>query len=610
MPANSTTFPKLYLVLSLIIFISLSACTVNKPQEASIPAYQLLLDENGDGLKSVSDIPLANVSVRLFSSNDELLSQTYSDKDGFVYFKNRPEGSYLQISAETSTLATNSALSCEPHADYSLCSFETLADTSDKVNLMNLTTQAISESSFYILNVASQLCAQVSSNSLEDGANIQQQTCVNAPRQQWQVKQVTGGYTLTAAHSNKVMEVALAGLADGSNVEQASWTGANHQIWEIVQDGDAYKLVALHSGKCLEVKNGKTNNGVSLWQNSCNGSDAQRFSFALVNAPAPNPDPTPDPTPNPDCGPLAQEAEAGILYGALQKTAFANASGGFFVHTPDGDQPPYLKDSIIQPDTVNRMEYCFTVTKKGIYALKTFVAGFDDSDDSFWVRIDDNEPFPYLFSDIRLRNPNPFPNFSQDYAKDRNGNDPVKVVLSPGKHYVSFFMRESDSRLDKLELELLEATPDPIEPTCAGLVQEAETAILTGDFYIKNSPSSSGGAYIETPTAFFKFQASAPNPHSASFCFNVPSSGSYTLKGWLRFSSESHNSFHVVIDDNVAGTYLWDTAIGTAVEDFLKTRGGPDPAVLNLSAGNHKVVFYQREDGTKLDKLELIPLAQ
>ena len=607
MPAKSTTPPQLYVFLFLIIFVSLTACTVKQPQETKLAAYQILLDENGDGLKSSSDIPLANLTVELFSENDELISQLSSDKDGFVYFKNRPAGSYLVVRTETSTLA-NSVLSCEEHSDYSLCTVEAAADTSDRVNLLNLTTQTLTESSFYILNVNSQLCVQVSSNLLDDGANIQQQTCANAPRQQWQLKQVTGGYSLSAAHSGKVMEVALAGLADGSNVEQNTWTAADNQIWDIVQDGDAYQLVALHSGKCLEVKQGRTGTGVTIWQNTCNGSDAQRFSFALVNAPAPDPDPTPDPTPNPNCGPLVQEAENGLLFGAIQKTAFANASGGFFVHTPDGDQAPFLKDSMLEPNTEHRMEYCFTVSEKGIYALKTFVAGFDDSDDSFWVKINDNAPFQYLFSDIRLRDPNPFPNFSEDYAKDRQGNDPVKVLLEPGKHYISFFMRETDSRLDRLELELLEATPDPIEPTCAGLVQEGEIAVLTGDFYIKNSPASSGGAYIETPSAFFKFQASAPNPHSASFCFSVPETGNYLLKGWLRFTGESHNSFHVVINDDFANTYLWDIGIGTFVEDFLRNRGNPNSAVLNLSAGNHKIVFYQREDGTRLDKLELIKI--
>lgn len=608
--------PPLYLGLLLLLLVTLSACNINSSGDTEV-GHQILLDENGDRLKSSSDIPLQGVEVNLFSSTHELLGQSTSDREGYVFFMAWPEGSYLTVESESLSLATNSALSCDSYGSFSLCSYEPLADISDLVSLNDLTTQAIEENTFYIINTASQFCAQVSRNSLDDGANVQQHTCVVAPRQQWQVSQVAGGYRLTAAHSGKAMTVALASTADGANVEQETWNASSNQIWDIVQTGDTYKLVALHSGKCLQVKNNRTGKGETLLQNSCaDNATGQVFSFALVPPtapPPPPPSPLPAPTPNPNCGGLVQEAEDGILFGAIQRTAFSNASGGFFVHTPDGDQAPFLKDSMTEPGAAHRMEYCFTVTQAGVYALKTFVAGFDDSDDSFWVQINDNEPFQYLFSDVRnIRNldPNPFPNFTQDYASDRQGNDPVTISLDAGEHSVRFFFRESDSRLDKLELELLEATGGPVEPSCAGLFQEAESAVLTGDFNIQTSANASGGAFIETPEAPFKFQPTAPNPHSASWCFTVPESGEYVLKAAVRFTDVSHNSFHVVINDNFANTYLWDVAVGDFVDDFLKTRGGPDPAVLNLSAGEQKIVFYQREDGTRVDTLELIKLSQ
>ncbi|MCA9838080.1 MAG: hypothetical protein KC422_14275 [Trueperaceae bacterium] len=156
------------------------------------------------------------------------------------------------------------------------------------------------------------------------------------------------------------------------------------------------------------------------------------------------------------CGPLAQEAEDGELNGAFvieTDVADGNASGGKYVHIPDNDKPGTVKDSMTAPDPDNYVSFCFKVDTAGDYMIKTFVAGNDDSDDSFWVIVDDNKIITYTFSDIIRRTPNPFPAFTEDYVKDQGVGD-VTLTLAAGEHVIRFHHRESDSRLDKLELEL------------------------------------------------------------------------------------------------------------------------------------------------------------
>lgn len=597
---------RLAFMLSLSVLFVLVACNVNGGVQDTRVKHQLLLDENEDGLKNASDAPLVGVTVRLLDAERNELATASSDASGFVRFDAIPAGSRLVIEASDKMRDSGNDLICQSFNGYSLCTLGTVSQTLDIVNLANLTAQAIAGGTFQVLNDNSNLCLHVPYGSTDDGIRLQQQTCFdNYTPQQWQLETVGSLYRLVNVNSSKVLGITGSSTANRAFAEQNSFVDTANQKWELRERDSGYELVASHSGKCLEVAYKNTSTGENLWQNTCDGSTAQLFKFALINAPDPDPDTLPDPDPNLQCGPFVQEAENGKLYGEFQVASQASASGGQFVRTPDGDQAPFLKDSMTQPSIANRLEYCFNVTQEGTYALETFVAGNDDSDDSFWVRFDTEEPFQYLFGDITNQTPNPYPNFTQDFARDRQGNDPVEVSLSPGKHYVTFFMRESDTRLDKLELRLRSAVnPDPT-PTCAGLVQEAENGAFSGNFVIKNSAAASGGQYIETPEGT-GFESSAPNGNIAAYCFNVPTTDTYYLKGTLLGADSSDDSFFVSVDDQ-ANPYLWDFQRGTSFTgDFLATRGGADPVVLSLSAGEHIVKFYQREDGAQLDKLELV----
>lgn len=171
------------------------------------------------------------------------------------------------------------------------------------------------------------------------------------------------------------------------------------------------------------------------------------------------------------CAPLSVEAERGTPYGAFivsEDVPNGNASGGKYMHTPDGDKEgtPAEGDQSETPSLIHYVDYCFTIEDAGDYQLGVSVAGFDDSDNSYWVSVNGQAASLYDFSDIPHQkgpNPdpaNPFPKFTQDYVNNKdfkNGIsiDPLVYTLSKGTHRVRFSHRESDARLDKLTLELV-----------------------------------------------------------------------------------------------------------------------------------------------------------
>ncbi|MGC4748344.1 ThuA domain-containing protein [Micromonospora sp. DT201] len=86
-------------------------------------------------------------------------------------------------------------------------------------------------------------------------------------------------YTVTAQHSNKLMDVSGVSTADGAQITQWASTGANNQRWQAVDAGNgALYLKAVHSGKCVEVVGSSTAAGAFLQQATCNNGNQQKFT--------------------------------------------------------------------------------------------------------------------------------------------------------------------------------------------------------------------------------------------------------------------------------------------------------------------------------------------
>ncbi len=364
------------------------------------------------------------------------------------------------------------------------------------------------------------------------------------------------------------------------------------------------------------------------------------------------------------CGDLEQEAETGQLSGAFAIGSDGNASGGQYVHVPNGtgNSPA---------NSANHVTYCFTVTTPGIYYLKGWTYADNGFDDSFFVQVDGFPASGYLWDVLQNTG------YAMDYVSDRHGANPVELTLAAGEHQITVYQREDGTRLDRLALELVDdqlpptayglvlghsgngsVTANPAQATyasgttvqltasadagwhfvgwtgdveastnpltvmmdrdlsviavfaettqtgCGGLVQEAEAGERFGAFVIGNDTAASGGQYIHVPNG--TGGGYAGSDHYARFCFLVLTPGRYRLQGHVYGATGFDDSFFVRIDDEPIGAYLWDFPKNTVyAPDNVSDRNGADPVEVVLTAGEHTVVVHHREDGARLDKLTL-----
>lgn len=156
-------------------------------------------------------------------------------------------------------------------------------------------------------------------------------------------------------------------------------------------------------------------------------------------------------------------------------------------------------------------------------------------------------------------------------------------------------------------------TPTPAPPaqgsgsgSCGALVQEAEFGELNGGFQVQSSSAASGGQYIVATNAN---RGTRPdNDHKASYCFNVQSSGNYYIQGWVHAASKYDNSFYLKIDGSPSNGYVWHNRINVGYDAEIATKNdGYTRLNVYLAAGTHTVDVFLREDGTRLDKIALIP---
>lgn len=88
---------------------------------------------------------------------------------------------------------------------------------------------------------------------------------------------------------------------------------------------------------------------------------------------------------------LAQEAEEGNLYGAFRISSDTAASGGGYVHVPNG-----TGSRLNGPDENHKMMFTFEIPGGGTYRIKAAVHAANGNDDSFWVKVNDGPAGGYL----------------------------------------------------------------------------------------------------------------------------------------------------------------------------------------------------------------------
>ena len=150
-------------------------------------------------------------------------------------------------------------------------------------------------------------------------------------------------------------------------------------------------------------------------------------------------------------------------------------------------------------------------------------------------------------------------------------------------------------------------------PPCTGLVREAEDGVLSGGFVSGSDGAASGGAYVWVPEGTGD-ELSGPGASRVNLCFTVVDAGAYNLQGYVYTDPTGgfSDSFFVTIDSAPAVVYLWDIADNTDYDPALVSdRISEEPLTgqtveVTLSAGQYIVSIYHREDGARLDKLELV----
>jgi len=176
------------------------------------------------------------------------------------------------------------------------------------------------------------------------------------------------------------------------------------------------------------------------------------------------------PVPPQICGGLIQEAEDGFLIEPFTIGTDDSVSNGQYIYAP-------LESGNRLFGSGSSVEFCFTVPQLSTCKLKGLVYSNTGLSNSFYVTIDNVDSTVYLW-DTHIDSW-----FVSDYLNDRDsGVDPIEFYLNAGPHIVTIHHRESETKLDTIELECDSegvATPEPtvVEPPTETPVPLTETPV-------------------------------------------------------------------------------------------------------------------------------------
>ena len=147
---------------------------------------------------------------------------------------------------------------------------------------------------------------------------------------------------------------------------------------------------------------------------------------------------------------------------------------------------------------------------------------------------------------------------------------------------------------------------DLVCPDDTSLIREAQYGETNGDFAIADDSAAPSGHYVYVPNGVGTLYDGPDESQKVTFTFNIANPGTYRIKGTVYAPNGSDDSFWVKVNGEPAGGYLWDVLQNTSYQqDYVNDRNGADPVEVSLKAGPSTVTIYLREDGTRLDKIEL-----
>lgn len=286
----------------------------------------------------------------------------------------------------------------------------------------------------------------------------------------------------------------------------------------------------------------------------------------------------------PMCVSGAQEAEKGQING-FEVGSDASASGGSYLHMPEGTVNRWA------PTAEYRAAYCFTVETGGRYRINASVWADGGTSDSFFVAVDGKMIDTGRWDVAHT-------NYGRDRVNSYRAANPAEFDLTAGDHIVEVYLREDGTRLDTLAL-------DPVagDPSCTGGWVDAESGQLDGFVAIRSQGAHANKAiWVPEGTGSQWFPSAG---HRAQFCFTVQQDGIYRLEADVLADSANSDSFFVSIDNGTPFTWYLPTT-SDWVTDLANEHGVADPAEFTLTAGNHTVDIFAREDGAMLDRVRLV----
>lgn len=143
---------------------------------------------------------------------------------------------------------------------------------------------------------------------------------------------------------------------------------------------------------------------------------------------------------------------------------------------------------------------------------------------------------------------------------------------------------------------------------------ETEAEEMPGNFVFKYvaDPSASGGSYRWTEEGSRGAVATLDDILFLKRTLAIPYAGNYRLRGWTRADNSASNSFYVSLSNQVQTILPWQTNRGSGEigsgqfhAGFARDTGSDH--VFALAAGSTQLSIYAGEDGTRLDRVALIP---
>ncbi len=237
------------------------------------------------------------------------------------------------------------------------------------------------------------------------------------------------------------------------------------------------------------------------------------------------------------------------------------------------------------------IDFTFIVQEAGQYNLIGSAKGLDSGSDSFWLQLlsDSGEESAIIWA------PKISTSFLEQDVVDRSTSQVKTYYFEAGQYTVRVYLREDGTAIDWLGLE---ATNQ--------LRVEAEDAIIHGSFNAYFAEDASEGMFVEVSNGTGNGASLSRSEDYIFFDFFVDKPGFYSINASTKGGSSMDDSFWLKVGDEQEA-FIWDIPITqTFVESKVKQRGADTYEEFYLNKGVHRITVYLREDGSKLDWLELI----